>query len=461
MSLHETEKEKSPASSEAEDVVPQEEKQPEGSFKDYLRIFSYADNYDWCLNAVALVASIAAGATLPLMTIIFGQFVAKFNAYQGEQGSPDAFRSDVSRFVLWFIYLFIAKFCLIYISSLAISVAAIRTTRSLRRAFLEHTLRQEIWHFDKRSTGAIATQVTTNGNRVSQGIAEKLAFVVQGLSSFFSAFIVALAVQWKLSLITLSIVPVIFVVTGGCIAIDAPQEARIVRIYSQASEVAQETIASIRTVHAFWARAKLVKKYDDFLQQAHIEGNKKSPNYGVLFSVEYFCVYSGIALCFWQGFRMFQSGEVANAGQVFTVVFAALIAATSVSTIAPQITAFTNAAAAASELFGVIDKKSELDPLDESGKIPSDGCGGRVHIANLSFAYPSRPGAPVLRNLNISIPAGKTTALVGASGSGKSTVVGLLERWYAPSSGSIMLDGIDISDYNTQWLRSRIRLVQQ
>ncbi|KAL8784942.1 MAG: hypothetical protein Q9213_003684 [Squamulea squamosa] len=446
MSLPETEKEKSLSLSEAEGVLPQEEKkQPEGSFRDYL----------------VRTALSGAGAALPLMTLIFGELVAKFNASQGGQASPDAFRNDISHYVLYFIYLFIAKFCLIYASSLAISIAAIRTTRSLRKAFLEHTLRQEIWHFDKQSTGAIATQVTTNGNRVSQGIAEKLAFVVQALSQFSSAFIVALAVQWKLSLITLTIVPVIFLVTATCIAVDAPQEARIVRIYSQASNMAQETISSIRTVHAFWARAKMVKKYDEFLQQAHTEGNKKSPNYGVLFSVEYFCVYSGIALCFWQGFRMFQSGEVEDAGQVFTVVFAALIASTSVSTVAPQITAFTNAAAAASELFSVIDKTSELDPLDESGKMPSDSCNGSIEISNLGFAYPSRPGAPVLRDFNISIPAGKTTALVGASGSGKSTVVGLLERWYAPSSGSIMLDGIDISEYNTQWLRSHIRLVQQ
>ena len=144
-----------------------------------------------------------------------------------------------------------------------------------------------------------------------------------------------------------------------------------------------------------------------------------------------------------------------------SVVFAALIAATSVSTIAPQITAFVNAAAAASELFSVIDKKSELDPLDGSGMIPVDSGDGNIEITNLAFAYPSRPGTPVLRDFNISISAGKTTALVGASGSGKSTVVGLLERWYVPSSGSIMLDGIDISDYNIQWLRSRTGLVQQ
>lgn len=63
------------------------------------RIYSYADKYDWCLNAVALVASIGAGATLPLMTLIFGQSVAKFNAFQSGQGSPDAFRSGISHLV--------------------------------------------------------------------------------------------------------------------------------------------------------------------------------------------------------------------------------------------------------------------------------------------------------------------------------------------------------------------------
>lgn len=116
---------------------------------------------------------------------------------------------------------------------------------------------------------------------------------------FFSAFIVAIAVQWKLALITMSIVPAIFVITGICVAIDAVLEARVVRIYSQASNLAQETIASIRTVHAFWARKKMVAKYDVFLERAHKASWMKSPNYGVMFSAEYFCIYSGIALCFW------------------------------------------------------------------------------------------------------------------------------------------------------------------
>lgn len=252
----------------------------------------------------------------------------------------------------------------------------------------------------------------------------------------------------------------IFIVTGICIAVDAKQEARITKTYSQAASLAEEAFSSIRTIQAFWAYSKMSDQYNEFLEAAHNEGKKKSPNYAVLFSTEYFCVYSGIALSFWQGFRMYQSGEIANAGTVFTVVLSVTIAATSISTLAPQITAFTNASAAASELFGVIDKPSLLDPLAEGGAMPAS-CRGQIEVRDVNFSYPTRPDTLVANKLSIDLPAGKTTALVGASGCGKSTLVGLLERWYVPTSGQILLDGLDVSQYNTRWLRTQIGLVQQ
>lgn len=128
--------------------------------------------------------------------------------------------------------------------------------------------------------------------------------------------------------------------------------------------------------------------------------------------------------------------------------------------LAPQLQSFSTAASAAAELFSVIDRDSELDPLDEAGIVPSS-CEGSIEAWNLDFAYPSRPSSQVLNNLSISVPAGKTTALVGPSGCGKSTLVGLLERWYNPGSGQLLLDGIDVAKYNIRWLRSVIRLVQQ
>ena len=436
------------------------EKEASAGFGYYIRVFSYADTLSKCLFAASIIGSILAGAALPLMSLIFGQFTNQFSNFSVGASNRESFKNSVDDLVLWFVYLFIARFVIAYSANVAISTAAIRTTAALRRAFLEATLRQEVWHFDKASNGSAATALTTNGNRVNQGLADKLAYIAQGLGLFFSSFIIALAVQWKLSLIIMSIIPAILLSTGGCIAADVPIEARITKIYSRGSVMMQEAISSVKTVHAFWAQDKIVAKYDVFLAEAFQEAKKKSPIFGILFSTEYFLVLAGTALAFWQGVRMYLSGEIESVGTVFTVVLSITLGATAMSLIAPQIQAITNASSSAAELFSIIDKKSELDPLSEEGQKPSS-CHGEIEVKNLSFSYPTRPESQVLHSLNLSIPAGKTTALVGASGCGKSTLVGLLERWYKPTSGQILLDGVDISQYNTHWLRSNIRLVQQ
>ena len=142
---------------------------------------------------------------------------------------------------LWFIYLFLARLILTYVATLSVSIAAIRTTKSLRLAFLEHTLRQEVWYFDKQGNGAIASQVITNGNKINSAIAEKLSIFIQSVATFVAAFAVALVTQWKLTLIIMGIIPAILLVIGGSIALDAPVEARIMKIYSAAAGTYSQT----------------------------------------------------------------------------------------------------------------------------------------------------------------------------------------------------------------------------
>ena len=120
----------------------------------------------------------------------------------------------------------------------------------------------------------------------------------------------------------------------------------------------------------------------------------------------------------------------------------------------------SKAISAADDLFKTIDRPSKIDSLSPQGKRPS-GCSGKIEVQDIRFSYPSRPDDEILRGLNLEIPAGKTIALVGASGSGKSTIIGLLERWYDQSHGIITIDGIDIRELDIQWLRQNIRLVQQ
>lgn len=145
---------------------------------------------------------------------------------------------------------------------------------------------------------------------------------------------------------------------------------------------------------------------------------------------------------------------------MYSVILAIVYAASSMTQIAPHTLHLAKAASAAEELFKVIDRPSQIDSLDESGQRPAS-CVGDVEVRDVHFAYPTRPDTKVLNGFSLSIPAKKTTALVGASGSGKSTIVGLLERWYDANEGSMLIDGIDIRELNIRWLRTTIRMVQQ
>lgn len=430
------------------------------AFKSYLRVFSYNDTIGWCLNAVAFVCMVAAGVLMPLMDVFFGRFVTVFNNYLVGSISPEHYRSEVNRYTLYFVYLFVGKFVLVYAWTVLVSTNAIRTTRSLRLSFLSHTLRQEVAFFDSSEAGSVSGYVTTNGNLVNSGISEKLGLAVQAISTFVTAFIVAFAVQWKLTLICICVVPTILLVTCVCMVIDTAQENHIMAIQARAGHLAEEAFASVRTVHAFWAYPKLARRFEDILDEAGEVGKKKSPNYAVLFSIEFFSIFAGYGLAFWQGVRMYHSGEIGQPGQVITVIFAVLLAAQALTQIAPQTVIISKAAAAADELFHTIDRPSQIDSLSDSGLAP-DSCRGEIQFSDISFCYPSRPGVQVLNNLSLNIAANKTTAIVGPSGCGKSTLVGLIERWFTPSSGTVTLDRIPLADYNLRWLRTNVRLVQQ
>lgn len=172
--------------------------------------------------------------------------------------------------------------------------------------------------FDSKEKKSPAVKVTVNGNLVTNGISEKLSVFVQSCATFVAAFVVAFAVQWKLTLITLCVVPAIVLVTGICMTIEVKNEDKLTVIFSRSSTLAEEVFSSISTVHAFWLQPVMAKRYEACLADLQRVGMKKSPNYGVLFSVEFFCIYAGYGLAFWQGIQMYARGEIQAPGDVVT-----------------------------------------------------------------------------------------------------------------------------------------------
>ncbi|KAL7935562.1 P-loop containing nucleoside triphosphate hydrolase protein [Trichoderma chlorosporum] len=427
----------------------------------YLRIFTYTGRYEQIILGISILAAIASGAGIALQNLIFGRFVTTITDFVTDPESGAAkLRHDSAKLALYFVYLGIGRFVLSYLYNVLLTYNAYRIVRNIRHAYLKAALSQEVAYYDLGTSGSIATQATSNGKLIQAGIAEKLGLTFQGLSAFVTAFIVAFVTQWKLTLICLCIAPTTIVVMAFVGVTEAGIETKIFDTHAKGNAFAEGVLGSARTVHAFEMRSRLVKTFDEYLNEAHKYGRQLSPWFAALFSVEYTIMYLGFGLAFWQGIHLFANGEIHSSGQVFTVLFSVTIATISITALAPYSIEFSRAASGAAQLFELIDRTSQINPFDESGEMPSEVI-GHIELENITFAYPSRPGITVLDDFSLIVPAGKVTALVGQSGSGKSTIVGLLERWYNPKAGIIKLDGRPINKLNLNWLRKHVRLVQQ
>ncbi len=166
-------------------------------------------------------------------------------------------------------------------------------------------------------------------------------------------------------------------------------------------------------------------------------------------------------LAFWYGSILIVDGK-STGGEVVNVFFSILLGTISIGSAAPFFSAVGNAMGAANNLFSTIDRIPSIDSNSSDGiKLNKSAVKGRLEFKNLKFHYPARPDVQVLKSFSLTIEPGETVALVGSSGSGKSTIVGLLERFYDPIEGQILLDGKDIKEINIKSLRTQIGLVGQ
>ncbi len=229
--------------------------------------------------------------------------------------------------------------------------------------------------------------------------------------------------------------------------------------YALGGTVAEEVISSIRNAVAFGTQEKLARQYDLHLKEAEKWGQKLKISLAFMIAAMMCIIYLNYGLGFWQGSRYLVEGDI-TVSEVLTTMLAIMIGAFSLANVAPNGQAFTTAVAAAAKIYNTIDRVSPLDPMSEKGE-RLENVEGTVELKGIKHIYPSRPEVVVMEDVSLKVPAGKTTALVGASGSGKSTIVGLVERFYNPVGGHVYLDGHDVSTLNLQWLRQQISLVSQ
>ncbi|CAG9799211.1 unnamed protein product [Chironomus riparius] len=335
----------------------------------------------------------------------------------------------------------------------------------IRKLFLKSVLRQDMTWYDLNTSHNFAVRMTEDLDKLKEGIGEKLSIFIYLLMSFVISVIFSFIYGWKLTLVILSCAPIIIISTAIVARMQSTLTERELKAYSKAGTVAEEVLSSIRTVVAFGGENKELKRFEEKLKPAEMNGKKKGIYSGFGGGIMWLIIYCCYALAFWYGISLIledrdKIDKDYTPAILIIVLFGVLCGAQNLGFTAPYIEAFSTAKGSASSIFEVIDRNPEIDSMDDDGIKPKT-IAGNIKFENITFKYPARKDVQVLNDLNLDIEAGKTVALVGSSGCGKSTCLQLIQHLYNPQKGMIYIDGMKMTEINTRTLRSFIGVVGQ
>jgi ABC-type multidrug transport system fused ATPase/permease subunit len=340
-------------------------------------------------------------------------------------------------------------------------------------------LNAEIAFFDKHKSGELVSRLGSDTTLLQ-------SVVSQNLPDFFTQFIKAITamvlmfyLSVKLAGLALGGVVIIFLLSAPMGKLMASLSKQYQDILGQAQTHSTEAIGSMRTVQAFAAEQKEEARYNNKIgdpdsiplwwppkdRTTYRVGFFKSMVQSGFFSFVFGAGFGFLNVTLWYGFYLVLQDEMtlgdltAFNSYIISVGFA-------MGQLAGSVAKVFEGLGASGRVFFLLDRVPQIPkpPLSKEQVIPSikpTSMVGNVEFESVSFGYPSRPNQPVLQEVNLIIPANTTTALVGSSGAGKSTIVSLLQRFYDINEGRITIDGNDIQKLDLVWLRRHIGYVQQ
>ncbi len=412
----------------------------------YLRLLTYVRPY-WRIFAVAILIMVAIAATEPVLPALMkpmldGSFVQK---------DPDIIRwvpvALVALFVLRGVLSFASAYTMTYVGQ--------RVVMDLRAQMFAKLLRLPTCFFDDRARGRLVATVAFNVNEVTASATSVLTTLVRDSLSVVGLLGWLLWLNWKLTLVTLAILPPAM----GIYRL-ASRRLRYTSRELQANlgnitHVLEESVGAHKLVKVFDGLGYESERFRQVIQRARqfamkqtVAGNAHGP-------ILEFLAALALAVIVFIATLQATSNETTVGGFVSYMVAMLMMSAPMkrLSNMLPQL---QRGLAAAESVFELLDQASETD----TGTAGLGRARGELRFEGVGLVYPSKP-APALADIDLAVPVGQTLALVGASGSGKTSLVSLLPRFYDPTSGRILLDGLDLRDIRLADLRANIALVSQ
>lgn len=339
--------------------------------------------------------------------------------------------------------------------------AGTKLTMRVRNLLFRSILKQEpAWFdFDENSTGVLVSRLSIECISFRSVLGDRISVLLMGLSSAAVGIGVSFYLEWRLTLLAAALAP--FTLGASYLNLIINVGPKLDNsAYGKASSIAAGAVSNIRTITTFSAQEQIVRSFDEALDEPKKKSVKRSQILGLTLGLFQGAMYGAYTLTLWFGAYLVKQGKT-DFGEVYKIFLILVLSSFSVGQLAGLAPDTTMARTAIPAIFDIIYRRpligndqQKLRKIDRSK--PFD-----IELRMVSFAYPSRPEITVLRNFCLKVKGGTMVALVGGSGSGKSTVIWLIQRFYDPDQGKVIMGGMDLRDLNVKWLRRQIALVGQ
>ncbi|CAF0728544.1 unnamed protein product [Didymodactylos carnosus] len=380
--------------------------------------------------------------------------------YTGRLLSSVAFKEAWPEFKQNLIMFVIVNFSQGFLGGFRIGVFAICVSRlnmRLKTKLFQSYLKQEIGFFDTHESGKLLSRLNQDTQVMSSIVANNIAQCAGALVKFVGTLIMMIKLSYHLTIACLIGAPLILIVAKISGTAHRRVSEKVQTLSAEASEICEETIQTIRTVRSFGNEDGELKNFISILRQAYkISLIQAAISAGQKWFVE-LCQLGMSVVMLSYGAKLVRDNKVAGPDLLAFVIYQLTLGAI-LSDISQIYTSMMSAAGASEAVFDYLDRKPKTLV---GNNLQPDEFQGEIEFQQVSLNYPARPNEIALDNISFKIASGQICAFVGPSGSGKSTCINLLERFYDPGMGKILIDGHEIADFEHKYLHKKIAMVSQ
>ena len=410
---------------------------------------------------LAMIGAAGVGATQPVNGLMMA------HALNGMNSMYQTIRYDDALYYSWFLLLIAAlqglfNFLMIWMfSRIGVALARLYRKKILKKYLQFH---MSFYDITKNSPGALLTRLSIDTMQLNNLVFSTVGSTVQVGITFVLGLIMGCIYEYRLCLIMFAFVPFIAVAIIIRRSINSGSGKRGVKANVEAGGILSECVTNTKTIFSYNFQGHAVEMYMDVLEYNRRKFVKDSLVAGFFVGLGQFALFGGQA-CVFHAAKTYILNQDINSEDMALALNIVLVSAGSIGNGLGQLGDIKKAVIAFKSIYSILDTKVLINPFkrDNADKISAQNIKGKIELRHVYFAYPTRPEQVILKDVSFTVYPGQQAALVGYSGSGKSTIIQLLTRFYdiEDGKGEILIDDVNIKDYNLYELRKKIGLVSQ